>query len=292
MAAKYRKVDPRIWDDEVFDNLDAADALAAMWLVTGRAVNRAGVVVCGLGEAADKCRRQGVDEAWDTLSRVCLSFDWPLQKVGRNTVVIILKTWFRYNQPTNEDHFKGMLSDLTDVPRCDLLKQYKNLVKTDIREDWHKHFDRVSPEPSTGCPSVDSTPTPDQKQKQKQKQDTETEAECISPSGDDGTSPEDVFEAWNQSGAATKVRKLTEERKRKLRTRLNDPEWPWREAIDKLPIPNTAKFDWQPDFDWLIENGTNAVKLAEGKYSRAGPAAVGAGQTFNESMQESFGSGF
>lgn len=195
MAAKYRKVDPRIWDDEVFDSLEATDALAALWLVTGRSVNRAGVVVCGLGEAADKCRRQGVDDAWDTLSRVCVSFDWPIQKVGRNTVVIVLKTWFRYNQPTNEDHFKGMLSDLTDVPRCDLLKQYKNLVKNDIREEWHKHFDRVSVEPGTGCLSVGSTPTPDQKQKQKR--DTEAGAEpetgtgaetntASPPSGDGG----------------------------------------------------------------------------------------------------------
>lgn len=186
MAAKYRKVDPRIWDDEVFDNLDAADALAAMWLVTGRAVNRAGVVVCGLGEAADKCRRQGVDDAWDTLCRVCLSFDWPIQKVGRNTVVIILKTWFRYNQPTNEDHLKGMLSDLTDVPRCDVLKEYKSLVKNDIREDWHKHFDRVLPQPGTGCLSTDSTPTPDQKQKQEAVTEAETETNTASPPSGDG----------------------------------------------------------------------------------------------------------
>ena len=79
---------------------------------------------------------------------------------------------------------------------------------------------------------------------------------------------EPVVDAWNKSAAPSKVKKLTTDRAAKLRARLKDPDWPWRQAIAKLPIPNTPKFDWQPDFDWLIANDRNAYSLAEGKYDR------------------------
>lgn len=80
--------------------------------------------------------------------------------------------------------------------------------------------------------------------------------------------PDDVFEYFRASKATSKPQKLTAERRRKLVTRLKASDWPWKAAIDKLPIPNTENFKWQPDFDWLIENGTNAVKLVEGKYDQ------------------------
>jgi hypothetical protein len=78
--------------------------------------------------------------------------------------------------------------------------------------------------------------------------------------------PENVFDYFRASNAATKPTKLSNERRKKLQTRLRATDWPWREAIDKLPIPNDAKFTFQPDLDWLIENDTNARKLAEGRY--------------------------
>jgi len=80
------------------------------------------------------------------------------------------------------------------------------------------------------------------------------------------------MDAWNRSGATVKVRSLTADRAAKLRTRLKDANWPWREAIAMLPIPNSERFTWQPDFDWLINNSTNAVKIVEGKYRQSAPA--------------------
>jgi uncharacterized membrane protein len=77
-----------------------------------------------------------------------------------------------------------------------------------------------------------------------------------------------VVDYWNGSRSTARVRKLTSDRRSKLKARLSDTDWPWREAIDRLPIPNTATFTWQPDFDWLIANQKNAYSLAEGKYDR------------------------
>ena len=88
---------------------------------------------------------------------------------------------------------------------------------------------------------------------------------------------DEVFTAWNESPGVTKrARKLTTQRRQKLLLRLKDPDWPWREAIAKLPVANTPKFTWQPTFDWLINNDENALKIVEGNYQ---PSPIGAGQT-------------
>lgn len=90
-----------------------------------------------------------------------------------------------------------------------------------------------------------------------------------------------VIDCWNASAAPAKIRKLTPDRQAKLRARLKDIDWPWRDAIAKLPIANTATFTWQPDFDWLIANDRNAYSLAEGKFDRKAVSAFGPGQNYD-----------
>ncbi len=80
------------------------------------------------------------------------------------------------------------------------------------------------------------------------------------------TTPEKVYEYLLASNAAKKPKSLSDARRKKLLARLKVPDWPWREAIDKLPIPNTNSFTFQPDLDWLIANDENARKVAEGRY--------------------------
>lgn len=87
-----------------------------------------------------------------------------------------------------------------------------------------------------------------------------------------------VVDRWNQSGSTVKVRKVFGTRARNLSDRLTDSDWPWAEAISKLPIHNEGDFDWQPDFDWLIANDFNAYKLAEGKYDRKAKSTASSGQ--------------
>lgn len=87
-----------------------------------------------------------------------------------------------------------------------------------------------------------------------------------------------ILGLWNQRAsecpALAKVRKMTKGRLVKLRSRLADPEFRdnFRQALGKLPIPNEGDFCWQPDFDWLLANDTNVLKLLEGKYDRNGAA--------------------
>ena len=179
MAPKYRKIDPRMWDDEQFDELPAGEALVATWLLTSKEVLRCGVAVFTLGTAADKGRLQGVKEAWDTLSTVCTKMDWPVQKTSRSTVVVIFPRWFKHNPPTNLDHFKGMMSDMSDVPRCDVIKSHYHRTKCDLMDKYHDTFDTLSRGCTTGCTPKPSTP----------EAEAEAEAEAVTGAGGNGRAP-------------------------------------------------------------------------------------------------------
>jgi hypothetical protein len=132
---------------------------------------------------------------------------------------------------------------------------------------------QVNNERTTGEQQVDNERTTSEQRmdtieegKKERKEEGEKERREEGPSGESDF--QQVVDYWNRSRATARVRKLTADRKARLRTRLKDPDWPWRDAIDRLPIPNTATFTWQPDFDWLVANPKNAYSLAEGKYDR------------------------
>jgi len=119
MAAKFRRVDPRIWDDERFDDFTNDQAVAAFWLITSRAVNRIGIAVFTLGECAEKIRAASPEAAWQTLGEVTFALKWPLQRVSRTTCVCVMPSFFKYNPPANRDHLTGVMRDLADVPNSE-----------------------------------------------------------------------------------------------------------------------------------------------------------------------------
>lgn len=151
-------------------------------------------------------------------------------------------------------------------------KEYRDIVKREHqkelnRERVKRHRKNKSVMECNGSVmDANETVTPSEAETEA-KTETETEAETkVSRAG----KMETILEAWNASGSTSKVRKLTKDRKAKLTQRLHDCDWPWEDAISKLPIPNTDRFSWQPDFDWLIANDRNAYSLAEGKFDKSG----------------------
>lgn len=85
-----------------------------------------------------------------------------------------------------------------------------------------------------------------------------------------------LVDAWNEKARSLKsegysyseVAKLTDARKKKLRSRLKDPDFAdaFLKGVQMLPIKQWA--DWVPDFDWMIANDSNVVSLVEGKYHK------------------------
>lgn len=92
--------------------------------------------------------------------------------------------------------------------------------------------------------------------------------------------PRELVELWNERAhrVMPRVRDLTAKRKRQAAARLREhPEREWWEDViaaanasphcrgESKPAPGASK-PWRCNFDFLIENDTNAVKVLEGVY--------------------------
>lgn len=78
---------------------------------------------------------------------------------------------------------------------------------------------------------------------------------------------QEAFDAWNATDGTVKARILGETRRNHLRVRLADPDWRWREALAKFPLPLCASDPkgWQPDFDWFVKPDS-VNRILEGRY--------------------------
>ena len=117
-----------------------------------------------------------------------------------------------------------------------------------------------------------------------QKQNREEEAEEEDQSkktdlGDEGISVQELFESWNNLCpplGLSAVRELSPTRKQKagLRIREHPKVAFWEDVFASIkgsPFllgrgQRNGKEPWRMDFDWLIDNDTNCIKVAEGRY--------------------------
>lgn len=81
-----------------------------------------------------------------------------------------------------------------------------------------------------------------------------------------------ILSHFSEKKCFSEVRKLTVSRKKKLLARLS--EQGEENIIKAIDIASESDFlkgendrNWKMDFDWLIANDTNIVKVLEGKYS-------------------------
>lgn len=165
MAAKYRKVDPRIWVDEGRRKLTHTQQLLLFYCLTGPQTNRCGLFSFSkvlAGESLPvKFRRFA-----PTWAALLDTFSWKYDETGR---VLWLPTWWKYNPPENQKHMLGCLSDLHDLPQTPLLQEFTDNTKF-LRPD-HLEWFRAGME----CIAIQEGKRyqkQEQKQEQKQKQDS------------------------------------------------------------------------------------------------------------------------
>lgn len=133
---------------------------------------------------------------------------------------------------------------------------YQNPKNYESHNDSHK---RATREPQT-TDTINKKGNKDKKDKKKEEQNKEA------PFSFNFT-----IDKWNEK-LEPKIRQLSESRKDKLRVRLK--ERMFTDNYEKiLEIIKTTPFlqgsndrGWTADFDWLIANDTNYLKVLEGKY--------------------------
>lgn len=112
MAAKYRKVDPRIWNDEKFRKLDGDEQRIALYCLTSDQTNRIGLFVFSPAKASEDLNMDFETFA-KRFGNVSHTFNWGWDKGSRT---LYFPTWWKYNAPDNPNHMKGNLEDCHDLP--------------------------------------------------------------------------------------------------------------------------------------------------------------------------------
>src|SRR4029079_3621371 len=119
MAARYKKIDPRIWTDEKFRLLSGEEQRIALYILTAQS-NRIGLFSFSPGKACEDLGtlpptfRKGFET-------VCRTLNWEWDSEAR---VFYLPTWWKYNPPENANNVIGNLKDLADLPETSLLERF------------------------------------------------------------------------------------------------------------------------------------------------------------------------
>lgn len=249
--AKYRKIDPRIWNDAKFRELSDNGKLVFLFVLTHPYLTSLG------------CMRATLDGLAAELSWTPKAFREAFQEASTRGLLradeaacfVSAPKFLRYNIPESPNVVRGWINAWDLIPECDakslLYKELKAFVEG-FGEPFAKAF---------GEAFAKAMPN----QEQEQEYSSVAKATAIEV--------QEVFDLWNEtalpeSGGLKAAKKLTQERRRKILARLKNPDWllAFKEATQKLPLPSSPGRDWQPDFDWMVHNESNVFRVLEGKY--------------------------
>ena len=180
MAARYRKIDPRIWVDEGFRKLDSMEKLITFYLITSQS-NRIGLFSFSPAKAAEDL--ETLPQTFlKGFKKVCKTLCWDWDPKFR---VVYIKSWWRYNTPSNLNILKSCLKDLHELPESHLKHRFfENLSY--LPESFHETFKQGLVEPS-------HEPIPNQEQEQEQEKEQENRNPRFSPKAQNGNMPDEEF---------------------------------------------------------------------------------------------------
>lgn len=190
MAQKYRKVDPRFWDDERMQKLEPSCKLVSLYLMTGQS-NRCGLFVFSMGLAVEHTG-MNADSYRKAMAKVCDTLKWTYEE---GTRVLYIPTWWKYNAPENEKHLIGCLKDLHDLPATPLLKEFWKNVK--FLPEYAKKAFRGGKRIAIPI----AMPYQEQEQEQEQNSENPTDSLPASAAGDNGSPDEIHGSGTNGTGA-------------------------------------------------------------------------------------------
>lgn len=164
MNARYRKLYTRIWHHPSFQALSAEDKVLALYLLTGPQTNRIGYYRLSLGEVGEDLGTppRGVREG---LRRVCGAFDWAFDAASK---VLLIPSWWTWNEPESANNLIGALKDLPEVPRSGLFAAFIR-ASSAVRAQHNVPLPKGYGSPPEGVP--DPSPTQEQEQEQVQEQE-------------------------------------------------------------------------------------------------------------------------
>lgn len=274
MAARYRKIDPRIWTDEKFVQLSPSEKLIALYILSGQS-NRIGLFVFSPGKAVEDLGLQG--HAFRTaFVRVLEAFHWEWDEQTR---VLYIRSWWKYNPPENANNVIGNLKDLADVPQNPFLNAFSSHL-TYLDPALHQTFTdalfKRFPERFTNV--LETFPERSTKPYRTQEQEQEQEEDPPTPQRGNGRlaelQPEQVQARWNLIPGVKLCQRLGPTICKRITPRLREhPEvaW-WDDLLGKVAASafltgrtNGARGPFSASLNWAVRP-TNLDKILAGDY--------------------------
>lgn len=294
--SKYRKVDPRIWNDAKFTSLDDSAKLVFFMLLTHPSMTALGAMRATLSGLAEELGWE--PEAFrEAFAKIC---DKGMAEHDKKACLVALPNFLRYNPPESPNVIKAWVAALDMLPECSLKTRVVARSKA-FAEGLTKGFAEALPEAfAKGMPY------------QEQEQEQEPEQEVLAPTVLVGDKPptekkvkaptcpfQKLADAWGEATRSLALPKPVAEwsdaRKATIRARWRE-KWElgkyqdesagvayWRklfafvEASDFLAGRSAPSFGrdtpFIADIDWVF-NQTNLGKIIEGKYVNREPEAV------------------
>lgn len=187
--SKYRKIDPRIWNDEKFRGFTDRGKLCFLFLLTHPHMTAAGAMRSSAqGLAAEiKWSERAFAKAFREVLKAGMA------EMDASACLLAIPNFIKYNRPENPNVLKAWVASLDLLPECPL----KNRVITRLKafaEELHEGFGEALPEGfGDGLPNPEQEPEPDPELEQ------EPPAESSSGNGiDDGPLWQEFIEFWKE----------------------------------------------------------------------------------------------
>ena len=263
MAARFRKIDPRIWTDEKFRLLKAGEQRIAFYILTAQS-NRIGLFSFSVGKACED-----LDMSPQTFrkgfQKVCQTLNWVWDTDAR---VLYLPTWWRYNQPENANNVIGNLKDLDDLPKTPLLERFSTNT-TYLREDLIQTFTQTL---AKRYPQ--RSPKRSASQEQEQEQESPLPPKGGIAEDSNGLQPEEILQKWNALPGVKPCKTLDATLQTRIGRRLKEypgPAW-WEGFFQQVKDSdflcgrtNGTRGSFHATLDWVL-GPKNLDKILRGNF--------------------------
>ena len=280
--ARYRKIDTRIWNDAKFREMTERGQLAFLFALTHPNMTMLGAMRSTIPGLAAEYGHNATEKAFREAFQEGLSKG--MAKHDEKASFFWFPNFLKYNKPESPNVVRTWTEAFDMLPECAMkaelfqhLKAFVEGLSEAFREAFAEAFAKAMP---------------NQEQEQEPEQEQEKALYSQLEKSEVQNPRPDIFvTVWNENrGNLPKVLELSSDRRKKLQSRFRNGL-----TIDRFTeavrlcamtpfLAGVNERKWRADFDWLIENDTNLLKVLEGKYTEgvalrpvAIPAREGAG---------------
>lgn len=265
---RFRKVDPRIWNDAKFISLSDKGKLIFFMLLTHPNMTALGAMRASLMGLAEELGwpAEGFREAFGEVLGKGMAEHDPKSRI------VTLPNFLRYNPPESPNVVKAWISSLDYIPECELKKVVILRAKQHV-EGMGQGFVEALPKAFLEVLGK-NMPNKEPEPEQEPEQEPEPEPEPRSSASRPATDPVDFLADWNRLVPFSQARAMTESRKKSLKERLKDSQWVENYKSAMVMIASSdflrgANGGWKIDIDFFLRPDS-VTKIIEGKYHDVG----------------------